>query len=255
MNSSPLIRLIGDVRFNGGPVGFTCKPLQVFAALAVRAGEVVGANDLIHEVWGDDRVNRLGNLQLYIRRLRKLEIVDILTSTNERGYTMKIDPDEVDLLVFIKNQRQIRHFLEQGQLREADHLLAVNMPLNEGPLFGDLRCGEILMDYKDSYEEYVSAMARDCFELRLRQGRHREVVTDLLVACQKWPYDEDLAAMLILALHRCNRRIEALNAYNRLDRAIRGNLGLDVSRWSQKLYALVLADDECLNDLNIQFSA
>ncbi|HET9411488.1 MAG TPA: BTAD domain-containing putative transcriptional regulator, partial [Candidatus Saccharimonadales bacterium] len=189
------------------------------------------------------------------RNLRKLGIVDILTGTNERGYTMKIDPDEVDLLVFIKNQRQIRRFLEQGDLREADQLLAANLPLNEGPLFGDLHCGEILLDYKESYKEYVAAMARDCFELRLRQGRHREIVTDLLVACQKWPYDEDLAAKLMLALHRCNRRIEALNAYNRLDKAVRDNLGLDVSRWIQKLYTLLLADDECLNDLNIQFSA
>ncbi|HET9411665.1 MAG TPA: hypothetical protein VFO38_02370, partial [Candidatus Saccharimonadales bacterium] len=64
MSNSPLIRMIGDVQFNGGPVGVTCKPLQVFVSLAVHAGEIVTISDLIYEVWGDDLDKRLGGLQL-----------------------------------------------------------------------------------------------------------------------------------------------------------------------------------------------
>jgi len=64
----------GEVMLNGEPVNLTPTEFRLLGVLAERAGQVVAAEDLLRAVWGDDYVNDLHYVRLYIGYLRaKLE--------------------------------------------------------------------------------------------------------------------------------------------------------------------------------------
>lgn len=64
----------GEITLDGEPVSLTPTEFRLLNVLAERAGQVVPAEDLLRTVWGDDYVNDLHYVRLYIGYLRaKLE--------------------------------------------------------------------------------------------------------------------------------------------------------------------------------------
>ena len=99
------VRLLGDVAVvHHGEVRrpSTQRPRIVLALLALHAGNSVDANSLIDETWGEELpANPRAALQVYVTRLRHwLDGVAPLSGSGG-GYTLDIDPRDVDLLVFL----------------------------------------------------------------------------------------------------------------------------------------------------------
>jgi len=73
------------------------KPRALLAVLLLHPNEVVPADRLIDELWGEDSPERAhAALRVNISRLRKALSQDVLT-TRSPGYAIRVDPDELDL--------------------------------------------------------------------------------------------------------------------------------------------------------------
>jgi DNA-binding SARP family transcriptional activator len=70
---------------------------RVLAALALSAGRVVDAGQLIDALWpGEPPANPTGNLQTYLSRLRRVVGAERLTHS-PAGYRLHLEPDQVDV--------------------------------------------------------------------------------------------------------------------------------------------------------------
>ena len=76
----------------GGP-----KPRALLAGLLLHPNEVVPADRLIDELWGEDSPeDAAAALRVNVSRLRKALAQDVLT-TRSPGYVIRVEPDELDL--------------------------------------------------------------------------------------------------------------------------------------------------------------
>jgi DNA-binding SARP family transcriptional activator len=78
----------------GGP-----KQRLVLAHLLTRANEIVSADLLVDEVWGDELPeNAAKTLQIHVSRLRKTLAAERLRTTRGGGYELVVRPDELEKL-------------------------------------------------------------------------------------------------------------------------------------------------------------
>jgi len=86
-----------------------------------------------------------------------------------------------------------------------------------------------------------------CNDLELKLGRHTDLVTRLSDLVSERPTLEPLVAQLMLTLHRCGRRVEALDLYRHTRRHMIAELGLEPGPALQQLERAILTGDPALN--------
>src|SRR5271169_5080385 len=113
-------RLLGplEVRAGEGWRGIGApKWRSVLAALLIEAGQVVSADALINEVWGDAPPARAANLvSIYILRLRRLMADEdsALLVTRSPGYQLLVTSSDTDALLFEAMVHAGRRAFEAG---------------------------------------------------------------------------------------------------------------------------------------------
>ena len=83
-------------------------------------------------------------------------------------------------------------------------------------------------------------------ELDLLRGRHADVVGRLPGLIAAHPYREHLRAQLMLALYRCDRQADALQAYQDARRVLVDELGIEPGEHLRRLERDILAQDRAL---------
>lgn len=212
---------------------------STLGALVVGLGHAIPADQLIAVIWRDDPpASAPGTLQSYVSRLRRM-LGSSAIEREDHTYTLRIEPERVDACVF---ERLVGEALAAepdpaARRRICDRALG----LWRGTPFGDLadedpfRLEAIRLD-----ELRLSAM-----ELRLTAdlalGRADLVVGPLEAAVDEYPYREHLWMLLIEALAREGRRVEALRTAERLHHVL-GSVGLETSAALRRL------EDDIVND-------
>ena len=214
----------------------------VLAILLVDANQMVSVDQLVDRVWADRPPHRArGTLYSYLSRLRRLLSSGHGGLNIERlagGYILRVDPDTVDL-------HQFRRLLAQARVAEDDDAAA----LSEEAL--GLWHGEALADVDTPWAQDLRQALRaerwaaelDHTDLRLRQGRHTELLAGLATRAQLHPMDERLAGQLMLAQYRCGRQADALHHYEQTRKQLAEELGTDPSRPLQELHQRILRGD------------
>ena len=77
-------------------------------------------------------------------------------------------------------------------------------------------------------------------------GQHAALLGQLAASAAKHPLDERLAGQLMLALSRCGRQADALEAYRQLRQRLVEELGVDPGKPLQELLRQILAADPAL---------
>lgn len=223
----------------------------LLAALLIRADQVVSAEQLLMELWGEAPPRRArAGLYVYISQLRKAldpgpgAPSPILTRTP--GYTLRLGTDEFDLHGFQRLVRAGRVLLGQGRVAEAADQFERALGLWRGSILGGLEGGPII----DSFSVWLEECRLECLELQveadLRLGRHRQVVGRLYSLTTEHPLRETFWRLLMLALYRSDRQADALRTYQRTRELVAAELGVEPGSALRDLHRAILLNDSNL---------
>jgi DNA-binding SARP family transcriptional activator/tetratricopeptide (TPR) repeat protein len=243
------LRVLGPVavrvhdRWLGGP------PQQrlVLAVLAMQAGQVVPASELIDAVWQEQppRSART-SLQALVTRLRQLlaEVPGGRVVRHGDGYRLRVGPGTVDVQQFRRLARVGREAADsRAALAAFDQALA----LWRGPALADVpETAKIEAIRAGLAEERLSAKQHRLAAL-LELGRAQEAAGELAGLLAEHPLAERLASMLMVALYRSGRRGDALLVFREIRGRLAGQLGVEPGPDLQRLHQQVLAGDRELD--------
>src|ERR671914_1539310 len=234
------IHLLGPVEVVGdhGPVALGGpKPRALLAMLALEAGSTVSAEHLVDGLWGDDppaTANKL--VQLYVSQLRKALAASGehgLIATRGGGYELRVGRDHVDAARF-------ERLLAQGAAREA-------LGLWRGPALADVAKEPFAALEVRRLEELRTAALEVAIDQDLEAGRHREVLPELEALLAKEPLRERLHGQRMLALYRCDRQADALEAYRDARAALVEQIGVEPGPALRRLHEAILRQDPSLD--------
>ncbi len=223
------------------------KPRALLAVLLLHPNEVVPADRLIDELWGEDSPeDAAAALRVNVSRLRKALRQDVLT-TRSPGYIVRVEPDALDLHHFERLVEEGRTLLARGLAADASERLQDALSLWRGPALADFAYESFAQAAIARLEEIKLAALELRIDADLVLGRHDELVGELeaLVAAQ--PLRERLRRDLMTALYRSGRQAEALDAYQDARRTLVDELGIEPSPALQELERAILRQDPSLN--------
>lgn len=212
----------------------------VLAVLASEAGRVLPVARLAEALWDVPPPTARGTLQVYVSRLRKLlgGLGVALVGTGG-GYRLDVDPADVDLHRFREGVARARATADVAVRRR---LLATALGEWRGAPLADTADGPLRNRLVVALAEERLAALEDRLEADLELGRHHDVVGDLTALAAEHPGRERVAGALMLALHRCGRRVEALEVYRRLRGLLIEQAGVEPGADLRHLHQRLLAD-------------
>ncbi|MET7330408.1 BTAD domain-containing putative transcriptional regulator [Nonomuraea sp. NPDC005650] len=238
--------LLGPVSVDGpdGPITLgSPKQRTVLAALLLDANRTVSNDRLVDLIWGE-RAPRtaVARLQVYIHELRALVGKERISRVGA-GYRIHAGVDELDLHLFERYRTTARADAEEGRHTEAVARLRAAAGLWRGPALAGTGAALIHQERPGLEDRRVCAL-EELYDAELAAGRHAEIVGELHTAVADHPLRERLLGQLMLALHRCERRAEALAVYRDARRRLVDELGIEPGRPLRQLHQRLLQDDE-----------
>ena len=223
------------------------KPRALLALLLLHPNEVVSADRLIDELWGEDPPERAaGALRVNVSRLRKALSQDVL-STKSPGYLIRIEPDDLDLHRFERLVDEARGLRARGLVADASGRLREALSMWRGPALADFAYENFAQAAIARLEEIRLAAVELRIDADLALGRHDELVGELEALVAEQPLRERLREYLMTALYRSGRQAEALDAYKDARRALVDGLGIEPSAALQGLERAILRQEPALN--------
>jgi DNA-binding SARP family transcriptional activator len=247
------IRVLGPLEVNGETGWRTltaAKWRSLLACLVIARSKPVTTDELIDQIWpqGAPR-GALNQLHGYVMRVRRaLGDPDAsFLQTAPPGYRLIVEPDDVDAEQFERLTEQGRSAVREGQADKALQLLTEALELWRGSAFADVPA-TLAVEAAASRLEQLRWSAREArTDARLMLGHHQDIVIELEVLTAAEPFRERVWAQLMLALYRSGRQVDALAGYQRLQRLLDEELGLEPGRPVQALHQQILRADPDLD--------
>ena len=218
------------------------KQRALLGVLLLHANETVSTARLVEGLWGERPPATAEKLvQGYVHALRK-QLGDGVVETRAPGYRLVLVSGALDLSEFERLTEAARSapFRQSVELRRNALALWRGQPLADVDLEGpDRNAIARLAELRLSTQiEQIDA------ELEL--GEHAKLVGELETLTAANPYQERLAAQLMLALYRSGRQAEALETYRALRSRLDDELGLQPGQELRDLEAAILRQDASL---------
>jgi DNA-binding SARP family transcriptional activator/DNA-binding CsgD family transcriptional regulator/tetratricopeptide (TPR) repeat protein len=223
-------------------------PRRLLALLALTPGREVGADRLVHGLWGADAPPAAAStLQSHVARLRRDLCVPDVVRTGRHGYVLDVTEDDVDALVLERDVDRGSTALLAGRVDEASTVLADALSLWRGTPYAEFSGCEPL----EAEAERLCGVRLDALERRISADLGRAGVAPPvaeLEALVRWhPRRESFWGLLMCAQYRAGRRADALAAYQRARTTLAAELGIDPGPALQELERLVLAQDPSMD--------
>jgi len=217
------------------------KQRAVLALLLLDPNRVVSRDRLIDELWHTDPPATAPTaLQVYVSQLRKALGRDLIL-TQPPGYLIRVSDGELDLHRFesLVATARAEEPAEAARLHREGLALWRGAPLAE--LGDSFARGE-----RARLEEQRLAALEQRIEAELALGHHAELVPELEGLVREQPLRERPRGQLMLALYRCGRQAEALEAYRTGRRLLKEEFGLETDPELQRLEKAILNHDPSL---------
>jgi DNA-binding SARP family transcriptional activator len=246
-------RLLGPLEIRAGDDDWrgigAPKWRSVLAALLINAGQIVPADALINEVWGDSPPAKAGNLiSIYVLRLRRLlgDTDSTILVTRAPGYLLRLRAGETDTQVFEALVREGRRAYAAGDPEQAAAQLSEALALWHGSALADVPPTTLI----EGEAERLADLRLDAAELRITAelacGGHAQVIPELRRLLADHSLRENLWLLLMRALDGAGRHAEALEAYGQARSVLAEELGVDPGAELRQYYAELLAKDDAL---------
>jgi predicted ATPase/DNA-binding SARP family transcriptional activator len=230
------------------PVIASGKQRALLAILLLHANEVVSSDRLIEQLWGEQApASAAKSLQVQVSRLRKAlggGEGPIITGPN--GYSIRVAPGELDLERFTRLVEDGRRALGADDPERGAELLREALSLWRGPPLADFTFESFAQPEIGRLDDLRVAALEQLVDAKLALGGHAEVVADLERLITDHPYRERLRAQLMVALYRCERQADALQAYQDARRALVEELGIEPGGRLKELERAILAQEPAL---------
>jgi len=247
---NPRIQVLGSVRaWLGDQELHLGSPRQkgLLALLALAGGQPLSRQHLTDALWGEHPPTRSANvIQVYVGRLRRVLEPHrpargqsrVLPAVGD-GYALAVDADAVDAL------RMRRALASAGAARRDNRHASVRAllapvlnewrePLLGTAFFADQQLATALVEEHRRAVVWNAAAA-------IAEGDAAEVLTALEETATANPWDETVQALRIRALLAVGRRADAINAYHRVNQALRDHLGVGSGPVLAEAFTLALA--------------
>jgi predicted ATPase len=218
----------GDVATLGGP-----RQRAVLVRLLLASGHVVSSERIIDDVWdGRAPASAPKLLQKYVSELRKT-LPGLTLRTIGGGYVLDVDPDAVDAVRF-ERLVDSRDF-------------PVALALWRGTVLSDLPDLAFVTPERTRLQELRLFAIESRIEDDLEAGRHGPAIAELAELVDANPLRERLTCLLMLALYRSGRQVEALRVYERHRRHLAGEIGVVPAEGVRRLEEAILRHDPSLD--------
>ena len=233
-----------DVRSDNGAMDVgSSKQRALLGALLLHPNETVSTTRLVDAIWGERPPTTAEKLvQGYVHALRK-RLGDGVLETRAPGYRLNVAPRSLDLSEFERLVDEAR----TAPLTRAVELRRHALALWRGPALADVAIEGADRNVVARLNDLRLSVQIDQIDAELALGRHASVVGELEALTAANPYQERLAAQLMLALYRSGRQAEALEFYRGLRRRLDEELGLQPSQQLRDLEAAILQQDGSLS--------
>lgn len=249
-------QLLGPVQLNDpeARLSVTPKARTVLALLLCRGDSVVPASALFDEIWGD-RLPKSARttLQTYVVHLRQAlaeavgttvdRVAEETLTTRGPGYRLVVGGGEVDMTEFCRLSGEGAAARQAGQYREGVAHLQDALALWKGPPLADVPCGPALEAEAARLNEVHLAAEEHLVALRLDLGQSHEALGEAVGMVRRHPANENMNALLMIALHRAGRRPDALKTFHQLRSTLVDDLAIEPRSGLQDLYQAVLVSD------------
>ena len=223
----------------------------LLAVLLLHAGEAVSTDRLIDLVWGDappDGARKA--LSVRVSQLRKAlqqpGSAGGAIVTRPTGYAIEVGAEQLDLLRFEHLNAAGVEALDTGDARTASATLRAALDLWRGPPLADFAFEEFAQGHIARLEELRIGAFEDRIAADLELGRQAKLIGELEGLVADHPFRERLHGQLMLALYRCGRQAEALQAYRTARRTLVEGVGIEPARELRELERRILAQDASL---------
>jgi DNA-binding SARP family transcriptional activator len=210
------------------------KRRSLLGVLLVHSNEVVSAERLIDQLWGErPPPTAAKSVQVYVSQLRKALDPDVARANGGRlvtrsgGYELRVGPDELDVAVFERALADGERALGGGEPARAASGLAAALALWRGPALADFAYEPFAQGEIARLEELRLVAIEQRVDAELALGRHARVVGELEALVGEHPLRERVRGQLMLALYRCERQAAALEVYRNGRNRMVEELGLE----------------------------
>jgi DNA-binding SARP family transcriptional activator len=248
-------RVLGPVEFRagGGELVQLAAPKQrtLLAALILAANRPVSLDRLADTLWPERRPRSVASLlRTYVSALRARLGLELAGDPGIHGvpggYLFRVDPADLDLLTFEQLADAGAAALASDSPAVAADRLRAAVQLWRGQPFEDVSLDGGWTAELARLAERRLAAQEGWIEARLALGQHRDVVAELGGLVAEQPMRERLWELWMLALYRCGRQAEALNAFRGLRGQLVRELGVEPTAPLQLLHRRILAGDPTL---------
>ncbi|MEO3924016.1 BTAD domain-containing putative transcriptional regulator [Micromonosporaceae bacterium B7E4] len=216
----------------------------VLGALLVGAGQLVTVDRLVETLWGDrPPASYASNLQTYVSRLRE-RLPGLSIEHRSDGYLLRVETDDVDVLVFRREVATGRAALAAGDPVLAADRFRRGLRQWRGRPLADLTVPTLEPELAQWELERVGAQ-EDCVDADLgADGDLATVLAELHRLVTEHPMRERPYGQLMVALHRAGRRADALAAYQRAREIFVTELGVEPGPELRRLHQAILRGEE-----------
>ena len=245
------IQILGSVQIQSGATVRVPTPRLarvLLGTLALKANQPVSRESLIDALWsGRPPKSAATNLRGYLAGLRGVLAVSGLAGAtvgaHSSGYCLHAEADALDSLRFDALFSEGRRHLEGGRPEVAADRFACALALWRGPVLDGLCIPEVVQPVAHALALKRQDALEDSIEARLALRQHRELAVELAGLVAQFPMSERLCGLLMLALYRSGRQVEALAAYRSLAKRLDEELGVTPFIDIQSLYRRILRAD------------
>ncbi|WP_244298463.1 BTAD domain-containing putative transcriptional regulator [Micromonospora cremea] len=216
------------------------KVRALLADLLTSRNQVVSADRLIDDLWGDDApANPAGALQVRVSQLRRA-LNDAEPGAREMiesrppGYLLRASAIDAD------------RFAELARCTDVERLTEA-LALWRGEAYADVGAAEFVRAEATRLAEQRLTVHERLAEARVLRGEHDLVAADLAELVARHPLREGLRAVQLRALYAAGRQSEALDSYAELRDRLAEELGLDPGPELVALHRRILEQDAGLS--------
>jgi YVTN family beta-propeller protein len=251
-------RILGplEVVTNGQPLALGgSKQRAVLAVLLLHANEAVSIDRLIDALWGESAPpGAVQSVRVHVSRLRKVleggrrsGAGPSVLVTAPGGYELKVADGDLDLMRFERLFAEAQRALADERPERARDLLSEALGLWRGPALADLAYEPFAQAEAARLDELRVAALEDRIEADLELGRHAAVASELEPLIAQHPLRERLRRLQMLALYRCGRQAEALEAYRQARKTLVEEIGVEPGPELRELHEAILRQDPALD--------